>query len=149
MKREYWDIELPNQSKKRMEMLQFGLQKHGGIIHDSDEPKYFQGKQAWRNPLALRVSLPKGSRFPFILDTRIWLHRLPQIQLGLQRVELIRRLPLRGNHSTKKIRRTYHINNPPPWLKDYNPDGTYHYVEGMLVSDVLNGEMDRLPTFQR
>jgi hypothetical protein len=63
---EYWDAELKNQSKQQLATLELAIAQTGAAIIDH-ENKYFTGKLKWRNPLLLKVKLPKGKRWEFIL----------------------------------------------------------------------------------
>jgi hypothetical protein len=141
--REYWNIDLKNQSAKRMAALKSGLALFGGIIHDSYEDKYFQNKQSWRNPLLLRVSLPEGDRFKFIRYTKIWLSHPERV--GISPIRNDRPIPLRGNHDNCKLRRSYNLHFAGGWLKDFNADGSYRLFSGTeVLSRVLNGDLDLL-----
>ena len=64
---EYWDAELKNQSKQQLATLELAIAQTGAAIIDQHENKYFTGKLKWRNPLLLKVKLPKGKRWEFIL----------------------------------------------------------------------------------
>jgi hypothetical protein len=146
MKREYFNIELKNQSKKRLAALQDGLEKFDGIIHDRHEETWFSGKQVWRNPLLLRVSLPESMRWQFISHTRIWLARPPVIGAfpGMPKEKPI---PLRGNHETLgRLRRSYNLNwGDTPWIKDFGKDfdrGNYRMLKGGAVHRVLDGDLE-------
>jgi hypothetical protein len=66
---EYWDAELKNQSKQQLATLELAITQTGAVIIDQHENKYFTGKLKWRNPLLLKVKLPKGKRWEFIVAT--------------------------------------------------------------------------------
>jgi hypothetical protein len=144
--REYWDIDLKNQGRQRVAQLHAMLKKFGGIIHDFSESKYFSGKQSWRNPLVLRVTLPKGVRYKFIRESRVWLHP-PQV-VGIPPGFPRSYLPLRGDHAAlqRKLRRSYNLHHG--WIKDHGESGKaidYRLFEGdEIVRRVLDGELDLL-----
>ncbi len=152
MKREYFDIDLKDQCKRRMNSLS-SLIQFGGIIHDQYEDKYFTGRQAWRNPLLLRVSLPEGKRWDFISHTiklgcGIWLGHPAVPCLPTIRPE--RQIPLRGKHTDLKLRRSYRLVEGSYWIKDYQPDGSYSiYKDTEFTGSVLNGDLDLLSTDNR
>ena len=113
--------------------------------------KYFKGKLAWRNPLLLKVKLPKGKRWEFILAAKVWLARPPQVSLGLNFSRRDDELPyrrLRGDHDAlRKIkRRSYRVHGyPNAYIKDYKPElnGGYEVIEGVdIVAAVLGGDLD-------
>jgi hypothetical protein len=151
---ECWDAELKNQSKQRLEALELAIAQTGAVIIDQHENKYFTGKLKWRNPLLLKVKLPKGKRWEFILATKstIWLAHPPRIQIGIadtipqcsnQKVEPVK---LRGNHDDAKIRRTYRVHPlDAAYIKDYRPglNSGYEIFKGTdIVAAVLNGDLD-------
>jgi hypothetical protein len=145
-KREYWDIDLKNQSRKRLQIFQAGMQKFGGIIHDSYEDKYFSGKLAWRNPILHRISLPRGDRFPFILFTHLWVAHPPRISIGL----LVQpsSIPLRGNHdnSLSRIRRSYGFptRSGREWIRNHLPSGERQWIEEPgIIQAVMDGDLER------
>lgn len=147
---EYWDCELKNQSKKRLAMLEKAVIETGAVIVDRDESQYFKDKLKWRNPLLLKIKLPKGKRWEFILASKCWLSKPPQIQLGLQQWVSSDppRIPLRGNHDHLKTRRRYRLRLHPEnvaYIADYRPElkGGYKVFEGAgIVAAVLNGDLD-------
>lgn len=155
---EYWDAELKNQSKKRLAGLEKAIAETGAIITNRHEDKYFEGKLKWRNPLLLKVKLPKGKRWQFILASKctIWLAHPPRVQLGLQDMGRFNGtrywdsppIPLRGNHDNAKIRRRYRLHpEHATYIADYKPElnGGYELIEGIdIVSAVLDGNLDLL-----
>lgn len=154
---EYWDAALKNQSKKRLTGLAKAIAETGAIITDRHEDKYFEGRLMWRNPLLLKIKLPKGKRWEFILASEytIWLAHPPQIQLGLQDVIRNSRRyrdapPIRlcGNHDNAKTRRRYRLHPEQlAYIADYKPElnGGYDLIEGAdIVSAVLGGDLDLL-----
>jgi hypothetical protein len=156
---EYWDAELKNQSKKRLAGLDKAIAATGAFITDRHEDKYFEDKLKWRNPLLLKVILPKGKRWEFILASgcTVWLAQPPQVQIGLR--DIIDRyngtgdwasppIPLRGNHDDAKTRRRYRLHpEHTAYIADYKPElnGGYEVIEGAdIVSAVLGGDLDLL-----
>lgn len=152
---EYWDAELKNQSKQRLAALERAIAQTGAVITDQDEDKYFTGKLKWRNPLLLKVKLPKGKRWEFILATKstIWLAHPPRVQIGIadamsrcSRYQEIKPVKMRGNHDNAKIRRTYRVHPfDAAYIKDYRQglDGGYEVFKGVdIVAAVLDGDLD-------
>lgn len=152
---EYWDAELKDQSKRRLANLERAIAQTGAVITDRHEDEYFTGKLKWRNPLLLKVKLPKGKRWEFILATKstIWLAHPPRVQIGLadamfrcSRYQEIKPVKLRGNHDDAKIRRTYRVHPlNAAYIKDYRPelDGGYEIFKGVdIVAAVLGGDLD-------
>lgn len=150
-KREYYDIDLKNQSKRLMQSLELGMSQFDLQIHDRHENKYFSGRQAWRNPLLLRVSIPEGDRFKFTLLTKIWLHRIDRI--GIPTLRVAPTMPLKGNHEDCKLRRTYHFpggnfDGNTAWIKNFNPLNPGDYKDYELIYGVdrlgaiLDGDLD-------
>lgn len=104
------------------------------------------------------MKLPKGKRWEFILTSKVWLARPPQILLeGCQD----RRgnptiynsgyydppyIPLRGDHDNMKTRRRYRVHpEGAAYIADYKPElnGGYEVIEGMdIVAAVLGGDLD-------
>lgn len=155
---EYWDAELKNQSKKRLTGLEKAITETGAIITDRHEDKYFEGKLKWRNPLLLKVKLPKGKRWDFILASgcTIWLAHPPQVQTGVRDVGRFNGtryldsppITLRGNHANAKRRRNYRLHpTHAAYIMDYKPElnGDYQVIKGAdIVSAVLCGDLDLL-----
>jgi hypothetical protein len=156
---EYWDAELKNQSKKRLAGLEKAITATGAIVTDRHEEKYFEGKLQWRNPLLLKVRLPKGKRWEFILVSgcTVWLAQPPRVQIGLRdtagRFNGTRywdspAIPLRGNHDDAKIRRRYRLHpEHAAYIADYKPElnGGYEVIKGAdIVSTVLGGDLGLL-----
>jgi hypothetical protein len=144
---EYWDAELKHQSKKRLALMEEAVFQTGAIITDRYENKYFKGRLAWRNPLVLKVKLPKGKRWEFILASKVWLARPSRISLGLElnRCTELPHVPLRGNHDNLKIRRRYRVHpENAAYIADYRPDlnGGYVLIDGAdIVMAVLDGDL--------
>lgn len=156
---EYWDAELKNQSKKRLTGLEKAIATTGAIITDRHEDKYFKDKLKWRNPLLLKIRLPKEKRWEFILATgcTVWLARPPQVQIGLQDIVdrynrtgdwASQNIPLRGNHDNAKIRRRYRLRpEQVAYIADYKPElnGGCEVIEGAdIILAVLGGDLDLL-----
>lgn len=152
---EYWDAELKDQSKRQLASLEGAIAQTGVAITDQHEDKYFTGKLKWRNPLLLKVKLPKGKRWEFILATKstIWLAHPPRVQIGLAdttsrcgRHQEVKPIKLRGDHDHAKMRRTYRIHPlDAAYIKDYRPelDGGYEVFKGVdMVAAVLGGDLD-------
>lgn len=156
---EYWDAELKNQSKKRLASLEKAIAETGAIIVDRHENKYFEDKLKWRNPLLLKIKLPKGKRWEFILASKctIWLAHPPRVQMGVR--DTMGRfdgttyldfppIPLRGNHDNAKRRRNYRLHpTHAAYIMDYKPElnSQYEVFEGAdIVSAVLGGDLDLL-----
>ena len=147
---EYYDAELKNQSKRRLKMLQQAITQTGAIITDRDEDAYFkEPKLKWRNPLLLRLKLPAGKRWKFILasECTVWLAEPPRVQIG---EPVPSKIPLRGDHDAlrKVRRRNYRLHGcPEPSIMDYKPElsGGYEIFRGSeIVSAVLDGNLDIL-----
>lgn len=149
--REYWDACLKNQSKGRVKAFHSALKLFDGKIHDWHEDKHFSGKQSWRNPISLRISLPEGQRFPFILHTirkgyQIWLSKPPRITAGIPNPKP--RLKLKGNHDVSKLslRRGYYLHSNDrrkPYLADLL-NGEKRIFGQEVLERVLDGELDLL-----
>lgn len=155
MNREYWDVELKNQSKARLNALQQGLKTFDGIIHNQYESKYFTGKLTWRNPLVLRISLPQGKRWEFISATKIWIARPAKISVIPANLNLpdwckrkhwkhYKPIPLMGDHDNLKLRRTYNLTHG--YIKDYtvpfSGHENYKFIEDKdILVAVLNGDL--------
>lgn len=142
MQREYFDIDLKDQSKRRMRSVA-ALPDFGGMIHDQYESKYFQGRLAWRNPLLLRISLPTGQRWEFIRHTialgcGLWLAHPERV--GVPVFYPQPRLQLRGNHIGLPKRRTYNFR--PGYVLDHGTNGTVTYSGVEAVSAILDGNLD-------
>lgn len=142
MDRQYWDLELKNQSKKRMQLVNAAIAQFDAIVHDRYGEKYFSGKQSWRNPLHLRISLPKGKKYDFILAAKLkcWLFEPPRCNFEFNREP---KLKLKGNHDeSRKIKvRNYRIH---PIHAAYVWDVRSGIIlEGAeSVKRVLDGELD-------
>lgn len=155
---EYWDAKFKNQANKRLTGLEKAIAKTGAIITDRHENKYFEGKLKWQNPLLLKVKLPKGKRWEFILASKctIWLAHPPRVQIGLQNMSRFNGtrywdsppMPLQGNHDNPKTRRRYRLHpEGSAYIADYKPElnGGYELIEGAdIVSAVLSGNLDLL-----
>lgn len=142
MNREYFDLELKTQSKGNLAKLD-RLAEFGGEIHDRHEWKYFQDKQAWRNPLSLRVSFPQGRRWDFMKAVKLPLRKPPQVQLGVLPDKPI--IPLRGTHENLSERRRYVMRSGErgTYVKDFSPTGEVTVLEGSEnVRSVLNGGLE-------
>lgn len=152
--REYWDAELKHQSKSRLKALQEGLLVCGGIIHNQYESKYFKGKLAWRNPLVLRLSLPKGKRWEFISKTKIWLAKPAKLMVVPVNIivnlpdwcdrkhrRFYEPIPLRANHNNLNLRRSYNFQHG--WIKDYHvPFSGYDQYNIIKDRDILAAVLD-------
>lgn len=142
--REYWDLEMKNQSKKRVALVNAAIAEFGAIVHDRYEEKYFKGNLQWRNPLTLRISLPKGKKYAFILAAKLscWLHEPDRIGIT-EEVFHKPKVKLKGNHdqSTLETVRRYRLHPPDrAYVKDIR---TGKVIEGAeSVSRVLNGELN-------
>lgn len=152
---EYWDAELKSQSKQRLATLERAISQTGAVITDQHEDKYFTGKLKWRNPLSLKLKLPKGKRWEFVLATKstIWLAHPPRVQIGLadaisrcSRHQEVKPIKLRGNHDNAKRRRNYRVHpSHAAYIMDYHPElnGEYRIFEGAdIVATVLGGGLD-------
>jgi hypothetical protein len=147
---EYYDAELKNQSKRRLKMLKQAIAQTKATITDRDEDVCFkEPKLKWRNPLLLRIKLPAGKRWEFILasECTVWLAKPPRVQIG---EPVPPRIPLRGDHDAlrKVRRRNYRLHGyPEPSIMDYKPElsGGYEVFRGFeVVSNVLDGNLDIL-----
>lgn len=136
--REYWDLYLKNSSKTTLQLLQNAMEELEGTEHDRYEENWFKS-QSWRNPLTLRISLPRGKRFAFILKLqnpktkRImgwldWPARVGGIDLSLdcRSSSNNERYTLKGNHNDlRSVRvRNYVLHQGygiggAPYIKDY------------------------------
>ncbi|MGL5061389.1 MAG: hypothetical protein ACRC62_15555 [Microcoleus sp.] len=145
--REYFDLDLKNQGKARMAIAHAALKELGGIIHDTYESKYFKGKQSWRNPLLMRISLPDRMRWEFIRRSRLWLARPPVYgapEMVFRDPILDRPLPLVGNHKSWELPkvRNYRL-HPTPSVRTLMPDGSYLTLDGAeALIRVLDGDLD-------
>lgn len=161
---EYWDAELKNQSKKRLAMLEQAISQTGAIITDRYEDKFFKDpKLLWRNPLLLKIKLPPGKRWEFILASKcmVWLARPPKLRIPKTPNRNVRRgdptaycagycdpppALLRGDHDNLKLRRVYRVHPVhAAYIADYKPefDGGREIIEGIdIVQAVLGGDLD-------
>jgi hypothetical protein len=139
-KREYFDIELKNQSKPNLAKLG-RLAEFGGTEHDRHASKYFTGKLAWRNPLIVRVSFPRLKRWEFIKATGLWCDRPHRI--GVPEMPKAPAIRLRGNHDEMRgRRRSYHLGGGlKGMVRDWHPVLGQRDFDG-VVSDVLDGNLD-------
>ena len=144
---EYWKIELKNQNKQKLSTLEENLKKFDGKIIARHESKYFSGKQKWRNPLILKISLPHGKRFSFIKASRIWLHRPTKILINSPNTREIQ-VPLRGNHEemlrSYQYKRSTRIDpRQSAYIKSYSSDGSFKVIKGAeTVKRFLDGDLD-------
>lgn len=145
----YYDITLKCQSKKLMKVFTTGLNRSGGIIHDSYERMYFNGSQRWRNPIIFKVSFPTAQdRYGFISFTRIWAARPSKLSFDLvPRYPYSRPLGFKLMEPPTNPRRTINIVDGQFWIKDFGfPfEGLefYQAIEGERnVTDFLDGDMD-------
>lgn len=163
---EYWDAELKTQSKKRLAMLEQAISQTGAIITDRYEDEFFKDpKLLWRNPLLLKVKIPRGKRWEFILASKctVWLAKPSKISVPESFSKRIRRgdptaycagycepppVLLRGDHDKLKRqrRRSYRIHpTHAAYIADYKPelDGGREIIEGIdIVVAVLGGDLD-------
>lgn len=161
---EYWDAELKTQSKKRLAMLEQAIKQTGAIITDRYEDKFFKDpKLLWRNPLLLKVKLPRGKRWEFILASKctVWLAAPPKIGIPKPLNRYVRRgdptaycagycdpppVLLRGDHDNLQLRRRYRIHpTQAAYIADYKPelDGGREIIEGIdILAAVLDGDLD-------
>ncbi len=155
---EYWDGELKHQSKRRLALLEQAIAQTNAIITDRHESKYFKGKLAWRNPLLLKIKLPKGQRWKFVLasECTIWLApplRLTPCDMSYRTMRSpviygskgTKPLPLRGNHTNPPKRRSYRFHPEYASIMDFKPEleGGYEYIVGHdIVAAILDGDLD-------
>lgn len=154
---EYWDAEVKHQSKKRMALLERAIAQTGAIVTDRYEWEIFKkDKLKWRNPLLLKVKLPKGKRWEFILVSKytIWLAKPTKLSVPdcYNERSNLPYIPLRGNHdsTTLKTRRSYRLHPVgAAYIADFRPelDGGYEIIKGAdIVAAVLDGDLDLLAT---
>jgi hypothetical protein len=151
MEYEYWDAYLKTQSKSRLNLFYEAVKKFNAEITDRYEQKYFKDKLAWRNPVYLKLRLPKNERgctqrWNFILECKcqVILEKPPRI--GIPDLNWNRYYrPLMGNHTALQYQkvRNYRIH---PTNRAYVKD----HVSGIVlegsdnVLKVLNGELELL-----
>jgi hypothetical protein len=141
---QYWDLEMKSQSKRKVALVNAAIEKFGAIVHDRYEEKYFTGKQQWRNPLTLRISLPKGQKYAFLLAAKVscWLHEPDKIGITEEVFEKPN-VKLRGSHDElrRKLVRTCRLH---PIQHACIKDAQFaKVIEGAEnVSRVLNGELN-------
>jgi len=143
MQLEYWDLELKDQSKNRMDLVNSAITKFGATVHSRYSDNLFSGSQQWRNPLLMRISLEKGKKYDFILASKLscWLHKPDQVSVG----EGFESIPskLKGNHGELQFKpvRNYRLNPPDrAYIKDVR---TGKIITGSEKANrILNGELD-------
>lgn len=147
---EFWEAELKNQSKERMKRLDRAIAQTNAIIVDRDECIIFEEPRLkWRNPLLLKLKVPRGKRYEFMLAAKVWLAEPPRVAVyDRTNPDNLPRISLRGNHDNAKRRRNYRLHpHGREYIADYRPElnGEAEIFNGIeIVAAVLNGELDLL-----